>query len=105
MQNPKSTGKMPISIGEVVLVLRGRDKGRLMLVIAAENEGVVYVADGDRRRIARPKRKNLRHLASEGWIDEELATLLMSGKPPSDLDIRKRLQIRMDQEGGEEHGR
>ena len=49
--------------GRVVLSLAGRDKDRLMAVLAVEPDGYLMVADGKERPIQRPKRKNPRHVA------------------------------------------
>lgn len=51
--------------GEVVLALNGRDKGSCFLVLGSEN-GRVLIADGNRRKLERPKQKNPRHLQSTG---------------------------------------
>lgn len=46
---------------EIVLSLAGRDKGQLMAVISNGEDGV-WLADGKRRPLERPKCKNPRHL-------------------------------------------
>lgn len=53
---------MEFERGRVAISKAGRDKGKWMVVVAAE-ETVVYVADGKERPLDRPKRKNKRHLA------------------------------------------
>ena len=47
--------------GTVVKATAGRDMGRFQVVLACE-AGRVLVADGKVRKLARPKRKNIRHL-------------------------------------------
>jgi ribosomal protein L14E/L6E/L27E len=54
----------------VVVSLRGRDGKRTMAVLDVTPEGV-WVADGQKRPIERPKRKNPRHLAPTGAIVDE----------------------------------
>ncbi len=51
--------------GCVVVSLAGRDKGRMLAVLDAGEDGI-QVADGRQRRLEAPKRKNPRHLASAG---------------------------------------
>ncbi len=46
---------------DVVLSLAGRDQGQLMAVIDVREDGV-WIADGKRRTLESPKRKNPRHL-------------------------------------------
>ena len=48
--------------GQLVRSLSGRDKGRYYLVLAEAEDGFVWLADGRRRPVATPKRKNVRHL-------------------------------------------
>ena len=52
--------------GSVVRSLAGRDKDRLLAVVAAE-DGAVYVCDGKERPLERPKRKNPRHIEDTGF--------------------------------------
>lgn len=53
----------------------GRDKGLFMAVLGAQADGVV-VADGRKRRIQHPKRKNPCHVAATGSTvsDASMAT-------------------------------
>lgn len=66
-----------IKCGSYVKSLAGRDKGRINVVVhldSAECE-YVYIADGLCRRIEKPKKKKLRHLALLNYApyDEELS--------------------------------
>ena len=51
-------------VGSLVLSISGKDKGRVLMVVAhcAEDERFVFVSDGRKRRIEKPKRKNRKHL-------------------------------------------
>ncbi len=53
---------MEIVRGSAVRSRAGRDKGRFFAVLAVQ-DGAALVADGDLRKLDKPKRKNLRHLA------------------------------------------
>ena len=46
---------------ELALSLAGHDKGHYYVVVGEEAEAV-YVADGELKLFARPKRKNRRHI-------------------------------------------
>lgn len=57
--------------GCVILSLAGRDRGRLLAVLAVDPDGFLRVADGKERPVTRPKRKNPRHTADTGQRLEE----------------------------------
>lgn len=50
-----------LEAGRVVLATSGRDKGSYYLVLGSENERVL-IADGRRRKLTAPKKKNPVHL-------------------------------------------
>ena len=50
-----------ITPGRVVLSKSGHDKDRFYLVVKSE-DGSAFIADGRRRKLDAPKRKNPRHL-------------------------------------------
>ena len=58
--------------GQLVRALRGRDKERLLAVVS-EEEDAVWLADGKRRRLGSPKRKNKRHIEPLGRTLPETA--------------------------------
>ena len=47
--------------GRPVLSLAGHDKGTLLCVVATEGE-MLLLADGRRRKVQTPKRKQLKHI-------------------------------------------
>lgn len=50
-----------ISVGTVVKAKAGRDKEGFFVVVKSEG-GFVYIADGKRRKVESPKKKNPVHL-------------------------------------------
>ncbi len=52
---------MELKVGAIVKAIAGRDADGFFVVTALE-DGFVYLADGKSRPLARPKRKNRRHL-------------------------------------------
>ena len=56
--------------GSVVVSSAGRDKGPFLAVLRLEPDGV-WIADGRRRPLERPKRKNPRHVAETPFTAEE----------------------------------
>lgn len=49
-------------LGKIVLSKRGRDADRLFVIMKIFNDDYVYIADGDLRKIEKPKKKKLKHL-------------------------------------------
>lgn len=47
--------------GALVISLAGHDAGRIYLVVS-EDERFVYLSDGKEHKLARPKRKNIKHI-------------------------------------------
>lgn len=84
---------MEIKTGSVVISSAGHDKGRPMLVVGADG-GKILVADGKERKLAAPKKKNIKHIQGtlssielEGLTDKKLRKTLgaMSRDPQSTL--------------------
>ena len=76
-----------LNVGDLVVSRAGRDKGRPFVVLRME-EGFVYLADGDLRRLDKPKKKKRMHVTpypKKGFCRMELA----EGRPLCDADIRK----------------
>ncbi len=52
---------MNLEKGTVVKSLKGRDKDKYFCVVCIE-DGYVYLCDGKEHKLAKPKRKNIKHL-------------------------------------------
>ena len=74
---------MDIQKGSIVRALAGRDKGGFFVVLETEGP-FALIADGKRRRIQRPKRKKLIHLAPTNTVYE--------GSIETDPQIRKAIK-------------
>ena len=62
---------MDFKEGQVVLSLKGHDKGELFAVKDIAN-GKVLICDGKGRKLEKPKAKNVRHVAlTEVTLDED----------------------------------
>lgn len=79
------------ALGRVVVSRQGRDKGRAMLIVGIVDEEYVLVADGDLRRIERPKKKKRKHLDCKSVVHEGTAQALAAGKTLLDADVRRAL--------------
>lgn len=53
--------------GSIVLATAGRDAGMYFAVVAAD-ERFVWLANGKRRTLAKPKRKNKKHVQQTGTV-------------------------------------
>ncbi len=86
--------------GQLVLSLAGRDAGRHFLVLKLDGQRVV-VADGELRKVARPKCKNRRHLYPYHVVDEDAVRRLDGGEPLRDAEI-KAILVGLLEKGGRE---
>lgn len=78
---------MDISVSDIVLSTAGRDKGGIFYVLEAAGEGYVYISDGRRRRIEKPKKKKIKHLKRLSRPGEGVAL-----QRRSNAEIRRILQ-------------
>lgn len=70
--------------GQVVLVTQGKDAGTYALVIRIEDERFVWIADGEKRRFDKPKKKNLRHIRPLPYVAEDVVrSLEETGRVPN----------------------
>lgn len=79
-----------IVVGSVVLSKMGRDKGNYFVVVAVGNS--VYICDGDRHRLASPKKKNPKHLSDTGTVLELIANKLANNKKVFDSEINSAIR-------------
>lgn len=75
-------------IGMMAKSLAGHDKGKIYLVLDAD-ENYVYLVDGKYRTLDRPKRKKKKHVQIDYRIPQWIQQLLSEGKPVQDSDIIK----------------
>ena len=68
-----------IGIGSVVMSKMGRDKGNCFLVLSVK-DNYAQIADGDIRKIEKPKKKKLMHLKVHGAPLCNLKQKLLDGK-------------------------
>ena len=52
----------PITVGSIVYSRAGRDEGRYYMVTAILDDSYVTIADGSVRKLAKPKKKKIKHL-------------------------------------------
>ena len=96
-----------VAIADIVRSLNGRDEGKLFFVMALDGE-YVMLADGRGRRIEKPKRKKLKHVAHIGEAESRTAEKLKGGEKVTNADLRRGLSSLADEtvetEGGMQVG-
>lgn len=80
-----------VKLGSVVIATAGRDSGRNFLVVGIPDDNYVYIADGNLRRLAKPKKKKLKHIALTPHMLIGIGDKLMEGKKVFDAEIRSAL--------------
>ncbi len=75
---------------QIVRSLRGRDSGCLLCVMDAQEDWLL-LADGKRRRVDRPKRKQGKHVALVGEWDHPVMEKVRAGQSVRDRELRAAL--------------
>lgn len=81
---------MEIVEGSIVCSIAGRDKGSLFIVISREGD-YVYLANGELRKVDRPKRKKLKHLQGTKSVSEFVQNKLAAVGKVTNSEVRKAL--------------
>jgi large subunit ribosomal protein L14e len=76
-----------LRLGQLVSSKIGRDCNRSYLVIKKLDDRFVLLADGHRRKVLNPKKKNLRHLVIHRAVAEDIAEKLALGELVTDEEI------------------
>ncbi|MYL35868.1 RNA-binding protein [Pontibacillus yanchengensis] len=64
-------------IGQVVRVLQGREVEQYMIIIGVVDNRFVLLADGEKRKYDRPKKKNVHHIKLMDYISPEVQNSLL----------------------------
>ncbi|MGE5328556.1 MAG: hypothetical protein ACM3KR_03505 [Deltaproteobacteria bacterium] len=81
-----------MELGQIVLSKCGRDKKKYFFVVQIdESEEYVFIANGDSRRIERPKKKKVKHLVPL-YIDETVKGKVLIGSKITNSDLKKHLK-------------
>lgn len=78
----------PISLGQVVESMTGRDIHKNYLVVKIQGN-YVFVSDGRNRPIEHPKKKNIRHVKVYKRISEFVASRLQANQRVTDEAVRQ----------------
>ena len=64
-------------IGQIVQIIQGREAGQYAIVINIVDDRFVLLADGEKRKYDRPKKKNLNHVTPMNFISPEVQNSLL----------------------------
>lgn len=79
-------------IGQYVRSKAGRDKDRVFIVMKIVDENYLLIADGDLRRIEKPKKKKIRHLTMIDQVSESLKDKLSGDGKINNAFVRREIE-------------
>ncbi len=80
-----------VTVGQYVRSKAGRDRDRVFIVTQVVDEKYVLIADGDLRRIEKPKKKKIRHLAVLAQVSETLKEKLSGDGKINNALVRREI--------------
>ena len=83
--------KIPV-IGGICQSTQGRDKDRYYIIKIISEDGTVGVVDGNFKKLASPKKKNLKHLRLLPEKAETIAAKFEDGRQVFDTEIYSALK-------------
>lgn len=81
---------MEIVEGSIVRSIAGRDMGDLFIVLARDGD-YAYLANGELRKVDRPKKKKLKHLQGTNSVSEFIQNKLETVGKVTNSEVRKAL--------------
>lgn len=91
---------LELSAGDIVYSLAGRDKDKVFIVLEVLDEHFALLADGDLRRVQKPKKKKIKHLKKTIITAELIKRKLAQGIKVTNTDLRRILaELENEQEG------
>ena len=77
-------------IGEFVYVRAGRDKGKCFIILSCDDT-FMYICDGKRRKVEKPKMKSIKHLSFTGEFDELVSKKLNGNDKPTNNEVKREI--------------
>lgn len=95
-------------LGQIVRITKGREQDQYAVVIHILDDRYVLLADGDKRKYDRPKRKNVNHFEGTSFISSEVRNSLLETSRVSNGKLRFAIakyasEVVTDLERGDEH--
>jgi len=83
--------KVPV-VGGICQSTQGRDKDRYYVICSVQNDGLVLVVDGNFKKLAEPKKKNVKHLRLLPDRAEAIGAKLLDGRQVFDSEVYSALK-------------
>lgn len=80
------------ALGGICKSTQGRDKDRYYLIVGICGEGAVLLSDGNFKKLASPKKKNLKHVQLLPEAVESIGLKLADGSKVYDTEIYSALK-------------
>lgn len=81
-----------LEIGQIIISKAGRDAGRLFIVIDKVDEQFILLVDGDLRKVDRPKKKKIKHVAKTNRISGFIQKKLKQNEKITNAMVRKEIE-------------
>lgn len=81
-----------IEIGKIVFSKSGRDAGKCFIIYDIIDEDYVYLVDGSLRRLAKPKKKKVKHIELKPAVLDEIREKILNGKEVFDSEIKQGIE-------------
>ncbi|UTR12531.1 KOW domain-containing RNA-binding protein [Evansella sp. LMS18] len=92
MKDPESIPQL----GELVRILNGRDKGQFACVIEVLDNRFVRIADGDKRKVDRAKKKNVLHIERMDIVAPEVKNSIIETGRVTNAKLRFAISTYID---------
>ena len=83
---------MEYSLGDVVCSVKGRDARKHFIIVKVIDEQYVLIADGALHKLAKPKKKKVKHLKSMECSIEQIAQKLKDETKVFDSEVRNAIE-------------
>ncbi len=84
--------KPSFEIGRVCMARSGRDAGRLFVIVGILDESYVLIADGVTRKLAKPKKKKIKHLDAKPLVLQSIKDKLEQDQKVFDAQLHSALR-------------
>jgi ribosomal protein L14E/L6E/L27E len=76
-----------LRFGQLVLSIAGRDQHSYFLIVGFRGEHFIEIADGSQHRVAKAKKKNLKHVKVKMLVAKEIEEKILSGGSVADSQV------------------
>lgn len=75
-------------VGQIVRITKGREQNQYAIIINIMDDRFVLLADGEKRKYDRPKKKNVLHIELTPFVANEVKTSLLETNRVSNGKLR-----------------